>query len=106
VLPEVLDEVLVLEVAERVLGLQARTVFRCAERQVDRTRCEEGRHAVVARLAVHVPTVVAVDVEGTNGSPMSVARRPRKASKSFFQAAACTLAVRVKTPSRSNRTAS
>jgi hypothetical protein len=44
--------------------------------------------------------------KGTNDSPVSSARRSRKASKSFFHAAACTLAVRVRTPSRSNRIAS
>ena len=42
----------------------------------------------------------------TNGSPAWVARALRNPSNSFFQAAACTLAVLVSTPSRSNRTAS
>ena len=40
---------------------------------------------------------------GTNGSPVSTGRFLRNSSNSFLQAAACALAVLVKTPSRSNR---
>ena len=63
-------------------GLQAGTVVGGTRRQLERTRCEEGGHAVVARLPI-------------DGSPVSAARRSREASRSFFHAAACTLAVRV-----------
>src|SRR2546421_4335112 len=43
--------------------------------------------------------------KGTKGSPVSAARRRRKSSNISFQAAAWTVAVRVRTPSRSNRPA-
>jgi hypothetical protein len=64
--------------------------------------CFEDRRAVVARGDDGGPDVPPSGVPA--GS--SIERAARKASKSLFQAAACTLAVRVKTPSRSNRTAS
>jgi hypothetical protein len=44
--------------------------------------------------------------KGTKETPRSPERFLRNSSDSLFQAAACTLAVLVKTPSRSNRTAS
>ncbi len=97
-----------------------------AHGQLDAAGEEEVAHAVVARLAVHVAGVVGVEVEGAErvgggagrrpdgaasgappvAAPSRAARSRRYSSKSRFQAAACTAAVWVTTPSRSKMTAS
>ena len=64
---QVLQEILVLQIAQRVHALRVGTVVGRAERQFDPARLEKGCHAVVARLAVDVAPVVGVDVEGDEG---------------------------------------
>jgi hypothetical protein len=68
--PVVLDEgehQLVLAVAEAVDGARVGRVLRRAGGQVDPARGQERRHAVVARLAVHVAVVVRARVELAEG---------------------------------------
>ncbi len=62
-------------------------------------------HPVFPGLAVHVGAVVGALVERHEGSACSRARSRRKPSNSAFQAAECSRAVRVTTPSMSNTTA-
>ena len=64
VLLQVLQEIPVLQIAQRVHALHVGAVFGCAQRQFDPARLEEGCHAVVARLAVDVARVVGVDIKG------------------------------------------
>ena len=55
----------VLAVAKAANSLALRRIVRLALRQDDAARAEEITHAVEPGLAVHVPEVVAFDVEGT-----------------------------------------
>ena len=57
----------------------------------------------IAGLAVDVLLVVLTGSNGTNGWPVAPDRSRRNSSNILVQAAACTLAVFVSTPSRSNR---
>ena len=92
----------VLAVTQPANGLGGRRVAGVALRQLDTPCGEERPHPVVARLAVHVPGVVGDRIERDELFPCS--RRSRRyPSNISFQAAAWTVAVRVSTPSRSNR---
>ena len=86
--------------------LGVRPVGRLALRQRDPPGGQEGARAVQPRLAVDVRAVVGLDVERfERGSRRARACARRKSSNICFHAAACTLAVSVSTPSRSNRQA-
>jgi len=103
VVAQVGEEVAVLGVAEPADRLAIRRVARVTPGQVDAPGAEEPGHAVVARPAVDVAKVVDL---GERPERLLPARRARYSSNSRFQAAACTLAVSVRTPSVSNTTAS
>ena len=68
----------------------------------DAARAQEAIHAIVTRLAVHVPVVIRGYLEGLERLTCSIDTSFRYLSNVLFQAAACTLAVSVITPSRSN----
>jgi hypothetical protein len=103
---ELLQKVLIFQAPQAVHCTHGRAVVRRAERQVDPARLEKGCDAVLSRPPVHVAAIVVVNVDGTKGSPVSADRCSRNWSNSLFHAAACTRAVLVSTPSRSNRIAS
>ena len=65
---------------------------------------QKAPHAFIPKLAVHVQLVIGIDVELKRLLP--AARRLRKSSNIVFQQLEWILAVDVRTPSRSNRTAS
>ena len=98
---------LVLAVAQAVHRLRVR---RIVGRRPRAARCpataRNDRDAVGARLAVDVPVVVGGRVERAGTARPSARRASRRNSSNIcFQAAACTVAVWVRTPSRSNRQA-
>jgi len=100
-----LSEDPLLMVSKTAYGLALRQIVGFSHRQLDMASKEIVLHGLVARSAVDMAPIVAIDVESAMVVAPSGRAITQMASNNRFHAAACSLAVCVTTPSKPKITA-